>query len=161
MLFSFQRDIAARQVEARYRDEFVQDLITHNIRYREELLNRGLQFGWDLSGAVRCVIFDIDEYKRHFGRPMSKREARELEESRQRMSEAFGRSEEKQAQLRRIQLDPEVRARKSKSARDSEKAKEQRMRMYADPEVQERRRQSLLHSEKAKAQRARLHGRSP
>ncbi len=85
MLFSFQRDIAARQVEARYRDEFVQDLITHNIRYREELLNRGLQFGWDLSGAVRCVIFDIDEYKRHFGRPMSKREARELEESRQRI----------------------------------------------------------------------------
>lgn len=85
MLFSFQRDIAARQVEARYRDEFVQDLITRNIRYREELLNRGLQFGWDLSGPVRCVIFDIDEYKRHFGQPMSARESRELEESRQRI----------------------------------------------------------------------------
>ncbi|MDO4786789.1 MAG: PucR family transcriptional regulator ligand-binding domain-containing protein [Fretibacterium sp.] len=85
MLFSFQRDIAARQVEARYRDEFVQDLITHNIRYREELLNRGLQFGWDLSGSVRCVIFDIDDYKRHFGRPMSRAEARELEEARQRI----------------------------------------------------------------------------
>ena len=85
MLFSFQRDIAARQVEARYRDEFVQDLITRNIRYREELLNRGRQFGWDLSGSVRCVIFDIDEYKRRFGQPMSKRETRELEESRQRI----------------------------------------------------------------------------
>ena len=83
MLFSFQRDIAARQVEARYRDEFVQDLITRNIRYREELLNRGLQFGWDLSGPVRCVIFDIDEYKRRFGQPMSKHETRELDESRQ------------------------------------------------------------------------------
>ena len=85
MLFSFQRDIAARQVEARYRDEFVQDLITRNIRYREELLNRGRQFGWDLSGPVRCVIFDIDEYKRRFGQPMSKHETRELDESRQRI----------------------------------------------------------------------------
>lgn len=82
-------------------------------------------------------------------------------ESRQRMSEAFWRSEVRRAQLRLIQSDPEVRARKSKSARDSEKAKEQRKRMYADPEVQERRRQSLIHSEKAKAQRARLHGRNP
>ncbi|NLL36287.1 MAG: hypothetical protein GX256_02050 [Fretibacterium sp.] len=85
MLFSFQRDIAARQVESRYRDEFVQDLITRNIRYREELLNRGLQFGWDLSGAVRCVIFDIDNYKRHFGQLMSEQEAQDLEESRQRI----------------------------------------------------------------------------
>ena len=96
MLFSFQRDIAARQVEARYRDEFVQDLITRNIRYREELLNRGRQFGWDLSGSVRCVIFDIDEYKRRFGQPMSKRETRELEESRQRIYAA----KERVAQLK-------------------------------------------------------------
>lgn len=82
------------------------------------------------------------------------------EESRRKMSEAFGRSEAKQTHLRRIHSDPLVLARKSESARGSERAKAQRQRMYADPEVQERRRQALIHSEKAKAQRARLHGRS-
>ena len=85
MLLAIQKEIAAKQVEARYRDEFVQDLVTNNIRYHEEVLNRARRFGWDLSGPLRCIIFDIDDYKSHFERPLPESRASELETARQRV----------------------------------------------------------------------------
>ena len=85
MLLAMQKDIATKQVEARYRDEFIQDLVTSNIRYHEEILNRASRFGWDLSGSLRCIIFDIDNYKREFEHLLDENKARELEESRQRI----------------------------------------------------------------------------
>lgn len=85
MLLAIQRDISSRQIESRYRDEFVQDLVTNNIRYHEEVLNRARRFGWDLSGPLRCVIFDIDNYKSYFEHPLPAERALELEEARQRI----------------------------------------------------------------------------
>lgn len=85
MLLTIQRDIATKQVESRYRDEFIQDLVTNNIRYHEEVLNRAKRFGWDLSGPLRCVICDIDGYKRYFEDPLPDSKVKELEEARQRI----------------------------------------------------------------------------
>lgn len=77
-----QRDIAAREVERRYRDEFVQDLILNNVRYQREVGNRANRFGWDLSGWGRAIIVDIDEYKRRWDSATEFSYAR-LEEGRQ------------------------------------------------------------------------------
>ena len=85
MLLAVQKDIATKQVEARYRNEFVQDLVTNNIRYHEEVLNRARRFGWDLVGKLRCVIFDIDGYKRYFEHPLPDERAAELEEAKERI----------------------------------------------------------------------------
>lgn len=79
------------------------------------------------------------------------------EEARKKMSDAFGKSDAKQAQLRQVHQDPAVRAKMSERAKTSEKSCEQRKRLHADPEIQARRRLALVNSEKAKAQRARLH----
>jgi purine catabolism regulator len=85
MLLALQRDIAAKQVEARYRNEFVHDLVTGNIRHHEEVLNRAKTFGWNLLGKLRAVVFDIDDYKSHFERPLPKEKAAVLEETKERV----------------------------------------------------------------------------
>jgi len=79
ILLALQRDIAAKQVEARYRNEFVQDLVTGNIRRHEEVINRAQGFGWNLLGSLRAVVFDIDDYKCHFDNPLPKEKTARLE----------------------------------------------------------------------------------
>lgn len=82
MMLAAQREIAARQVESRYRDEFVLDLLTGNVKHHEEVLNRAARFGWNLARPLRSVVVGIDGYKTHFEHPPSESEARALEEAR-------------------------------------------------------------------------------
>ena len=63
LLLYLQRRNAQNQVENRYRSEFVQDLLSHNIRMEREVWNRARIFNWDLTGPQRVVVVDIDNYK--------------------------------------------------------------------------------------------------
>jgi len=83
MLLAMQKEIATKQLESRYRDEFVQDLLTINIRYHEKILNRASRFGWDLAGSICCAVFSIDDYKHHFEQALSEKMTQTLEETRQ------------------------------------------------------------------------------
>jgi purine catabolism regulator len=85
MLLALQKEIATRQVEARYRNEFAQDLITGNIRHQEEVINKARSFGWNLTGKLRVVVFDIDNYKARFDQPLPKGSDLDMEESRERI----------------------------------------------------------------------------
>lgn len=85
MLLAIQKDIATKQVESRYRDEFIQDLLTNNVRYQEEILSRAARFGWDMAGPLRCIIFSIDDYKRSLGHNLSEEGTKTLEETRQKI----------------------------------------------------------------------------
>jgi purine catabolism regulator len=85
MLLALQKEIATRQVEARYRNEFAQDLLTGNIRHKEEVINRAQSFGWILTGKLRVVVFDIDNYKARFDQPLSKENDFALEEAKERI----------------------------------------------------------------------------
>ena len=85
MLLALQKEIATRQVEARYRNEFAQDLLTGNIRHHEEVVNRAQSFGWNLAGKLRVVVFDIDNYKARLGQALPKESAFSLEEMRERI----------------------------------------------------------------------------
>ncbi|MDR0649409.1 MAG: PucR family transcriptional regulator ligand-binding domain-containing protein [Synergistaceae bacterium] len=60
MHLALQKEIMAMEIEARYHNEFVQDLLMGNIRHHEEIINRSRAFGWDLTGKLRVVIFNID-----------------------------------------------------------------------------------------------------
>jgi purine catabolism regulator len=85
MLLALQKEIAARQVEARYRNEFAQDLLTGNIRNHEEVINRAQSFGWNLTGKLRVVVFDIDNYKLRLGQSLPKESGVRLEEAKERI----------------------------------------------------------------------------
>ena len=64
ILLYMQRRNAKNQVEARYRNEFVCDILSSNIRMEKEVWNRARVFNWDLTGPQVVVIFDIDNYKK-------------------------------------------------------------------------------------------------
>ncbi len=66
ILLYMQRRIAEIQAESRYRNEFVQDILIHNLRFEGEVWNRAKMFGWDLRGPQCVAVIDIDNYKHHF-----------------------------------------------------------------------------------------------
>lgn len=66
LLLAIQREIARGEAERRYRDEFVLDILSHNVRYEGEVWNRSRLFGWDLSGRQVVAVVDIDNYKHQY-----------------------------------------------------------------------------------------------
>lgn len=58
---NIQKQISNRQIEKRYRDSFVRDIIYHNINNRDEILRRGKNFGWNLEGAYRVILIGVKE----------------------------------------------------------------------------------------------------
>ncbi|MDR1021655.1 MAG: PucR family transcriptional regulator ligand-binding domain-containing protein [Synergistaceae bacterium] len=65
MHLALQKEIVVMEIEARYHNDFVRDLLIGNIRHQEEIINRSSAFGWDLTRKLRVVIFDIDNYKKN------------------------------------------------------------------------------------------------
>ncbi|MEG1837161.1 MAG: helix-turn-helix domain-containing protein [Synergistaceae bacterium] len=63
LLLYIQKSNSRLEVEKRYRNEFVQDLLSHNIRMEKEVWSRARIFKWDLNGPQIVVVFDIDNYK--------------------------------------------------------------------------------------------------
>ncbi|SMG23625.1 purine catabolism regulatory protein [Dethiosulfovibrio salsuginis] len=66
ILLYMQRRIAEIQAESRYRNEFVQDILIHNLRFEGEVWNRAKMFGWNLQGSHCVAVMDIDNYKHQF-----------------------------------------------------------------------------------------------
>ncbi|MCM1989423.1 PucR family transcriptional regulator [Oceanirhabdus seepicola] len=61
-----QKKISNQQIESKYRNEFVQDLITDNLNSLEELNRRAEFYGWHFDKGMIAVIVDIDEYKSRY-----------------------------------------------------------------------------------------------
>ncbi|GMG95383.1 PucR family transcriptional regulator [Tepidimicrobium xylanilyticum] len=76
---NIQKEISNRQIEQKYRDEFIQDLLLNNIRTIEEANNRAALYGWKMDRGLVCVIVDIDDYKKRF---LSLEKTKGLEEER-------------------------------------------------------------------------------
>lgn len=71
LLLFFQRWSAQTQAERRYRSEFVQDILTNNLRLQEEVWSRARAFGWNLTGPQMVIVCDIDNYKDSMTRSMA------------------------------------------------------------------------------------------
>lgn len=63
---AMQREISNHQIEQKYRDEFIQDLIINNINTVEEANNRAALYGWRMEKGLICLIVDIDNFKEKF-----------------------------------------------------------------------------------------------
>lgn len=53
------------EIERKYRDNLVLDIIYNNINNQDELRERGKLFGWSFEGHVRAMIADVDHFKKH------------------------------------------------------------------------------------------------
>lgn len=58
-----QKNISNMQVEERYRDEFVQDLVLDNIASEAEIESRAALYGWEHGRKAFAVVADIDDFK--------------------------------------------------------------------------------------------------
>lgn len=58
-----QKKISNMQVEERYRDEFVQDLILDNIISQSEIESRAALYGWEHGKTAFAAVADIDDFK--------------------------------------------------------------------------------------------------
>ncbi|MBU5436909.1 PucR family transcriptional regulator ligand-binding domain-containing protein [Tissierella sp. MSJ-40] len=61
-----QKKLSNSQIEQKYRDEFVQDLLMNNIRTKEEVENRAALYGWKMDKGLICITLDIDNFKEKF-----------------------------------------------------------------------------------------------
>lgn len=61
-----QRKISNIQIESKYRDEFVQDLILNNITSSEEIQSRSRLYGWNFEGDSVVIVVDIDNFKEKY-----------------------------------------------------------------------------------------------
>lgn len=61
-----QKKISNLEIESRYRDLFLQDLIFNNIRSEEELKMRAGAFGWTITSGMVAVSVDIDNFKSRY-----------------------------------------------------------------------------------------------
>ncbi|WP_429081904.1 PucR family transcriptional regulator [Brassicibacter mesophilus] len=78
-----QKKISNLQIEARYRDEFVQDLIMNNVKSLQEIRSRSELYDWNFEVGSIVAIFDIDNFKGEYLNIKQKKHNRILEETRE------------------------------------------------------------------------------
>ena len=75
-----QKYISNMEIETRYRDGFVQDIVLNNIKSLQEVVKRGKIYGWDLSEKFyTAVIVDIDDFKIQYLNIRSKEDSETIE----------------------------------------------------------------------------------
>jgi len=79
LILDVQKKISSLQIETRHKNEFVQDIIMDNIKFKEEVNKRAEIFGWDLSRPIRVMVVDIDNFKVEYLKLGNKNSNEELE----------------------------------------------------------------------------------
>jgi len=64
--FDIQKKISNYQIENRYREQFVKDIIYNNFKNEKEIKNRGKLYGWEFKDQFIAVVIDIDNYNSKF-----------------------------------------------------------------------------------------------
>ncbi|MDN5326659.1 MAG: hypothetical protein PWP41_1355 [Moorella sp. (in: firmicutes)] len=59
-MIEMSRSRITQEIERRYRNEFVQDILYNNLPNREAMVNRGRLWGWDLTRPHLLVILSLD-----------------------------------------------------------------------------------------------------
>lgn len=75
-----QKYISNMEIESRYRDGFVQDIVLNNIKSLQEVIKRGKIYGWDLSEKFyTTIIVDIDDFKLQYLNIRNKKDSETIE----------------------------------------------------------------------------------
>lgn len=66
LILDAQKRISNQQIENKFRDGLVHDIIYRNINSELELHNRSQLYGWDFSSGGTAVVVDIDNFKKNY-----------------------------------------------------------------------------------------------
>lgn len=85
LILDIQKKISSMQIEDRHKNEFVQDIIMNNIRFKEEVYKRADIYGWDFSKSICVMVVDIDNFKVEYLKLENNNSNEELELIRERI----------------------------------------------------------------------------
>ncbi len=85
LILDVQKKISSMQIEDRHKNEFVQDIIMNNIKYKEEVNKRAEIYGWDFSRPICVMVVDIDNFKVEYLKLENKNINEELESIREKI----------------------------------------------------------------------------
>ena len=80
LTLKIQKQMATAQIETEYREQFVQDILTGNIKSKEEIINRGRIYNWDFHFGGIAVVVDIDRFKEQYLQELDRERVRGLDE---------------------------------------------------------------------------------
>lgn len=66
LILKVQKKLAESQIEANYREQFVQDLLNENYRTKQEIINRAKIYNWEFYFGGNVVIVDVDHFKAQY-----------------------------------------------------------------------------------------------
>lgn len=66
IILDIQKKISSMQIKERHKNEFVQDLIMNNIKFKDEIKSRASIYGWNFSGDICTMVVDIDDFKEEY-----------------------------------------------------------------------------------------------
>lgn len=81
LILKIQKRLAAAQIEEKYREQFVQDLLMSNFKSREEIMNRAKIFNWNFRHGGIAVIVDVDHFKQQYLERLDKKRSQSLEQT--------------------------------------------------------------------------------
>ena len=76
-----QTKISNLQIEEKYRDEFLGDLIYNNMKSLDEIHNRAKLYGWEFNHGGMVAIIDVNNLKQAYLRHMDNKASEEVSES--------------------------------------------------------------------------------
>lgn len=82
-----QTKISNHQIEEKYRDEFLGDLIFNNMKSLDEIHNRAQLYGWEFNHGGMVVIIDVNNLKQAYLRHLDNKASEEVSESVQKIFE--------------------------------------------------------------------------
>lgn len=85
LILKIQKQLATAQIEANYREQFVQDLLLSNFKSKEEIMNRAAIYNWNLSQGGVAVIVDVDHFKQLYLHQLNRDRNRTMENSMKRI----------------------------------------------------------------------------
>lgn len=77
--FDIQKRVSNYQIETRYRDEFIKDIIFGNFNTKSEIESRAQLYGWKFSKKILSLIVEIDHYNEKYGKIESEKQKSNLE----------------------------------------------------------------------------------
>lgn len=79
LILWMQTQISNRQIEEKYRDVFLEDLLLNNVKTENEIINRAQLYGWDFRHGGLVVVIDINNIKKYYLKSLDEETNKRLE----------------------------------------------------------------------------------
>lgn len=81
LIIRMQKRISHRRIEEKYKDLFLEDILTNNVKTENEIHNRAHLYGWNFENGGLVAIVDINNIKKYYIKSFDSKLNNKLEES--------------------------------------------------------------------------------